>query len=115
MDLAGSASAGYRRELSGQEQGMRKADKLLHSIIEIVEQDESLHHLLPILFEAKEAFARGPAFSKDDVSRVAELIRGLHGDDALFEKALAYADEAGPNMFAHTLAAELERLKKSAS
>lgn len=77
------------------------------------EGDEGLRHLLPVLEEVKGAFGRAPAYSKDDVTRAADLIENLHGNGTILEKALAYAEETGPNMFARAVAVELERRRNS--
>ncbi|MGN6534872.1 MAG: hypothetical protein ACTHKQ_03965 [Mesorhizobium sp.] len=88
---------------------MQSVDDILSSVISAIEQDDALHHLLPILLEAKRFLARGNEFSKEDVDRVADMIEGLHPRGDVLEKSLLYAERSGPNMFARAVAVEIER------
>lgn len=88
---------------------MQSVDDVLSSVIAAIEQDDDLHHLLPILLEAKRFLVRGNEFSKEDIDRVADMIEGLHPGGNVLEKALVYAERSGPNMFARAVAVEIER------
>lgn len=88
---------------------MQSVDDILSSLISVVEQEDAVHHLLPILLEVKRFLALGNEFSREDIDRIADMIEGLHSGGDVLGKALEYAERTGPNMFARAVAVEIER------
>ena len=94
---------------------MDNLDEALADLIAtLTEQDDpGLKRLLPILQAALESKTK-VGFSIEDVERVAQLIRGLHGPAAV-EKARLYAQQKAPSMFARAVLVELLRQESAAA